>query len=454
MHRDLIVIGAGPGGYEVAIKAASKGLKVTLIEKAQIGGTCLNHGCIPTKTLYKNAEVFYTLKQAEDYGFTNLKYQFDFNIVQKRKTTVLNKLRNNIETMLEKANVEVIKGLASFKDEYTITVKTNDSSRELCADYFIIATGSVEKIIPIEGCNLENVVTSKEMLDIDAIPKKLVIIGGGVIGVEMATIFNELGSEVVIYEYFDRLIPAVDKDITTRLKTYLKKQGITVVTDALVNNIVKTDTGLVVEGQTKKGKPFSQDTEYVLMATGRKAYHDNLHLDKINVLYDKNGIIINDNLQTSVEHIYAVGDVTGFNMLAHVATYQSYKALDHILNQDNSTNFKVIPGCVFTFPEIASVGLTEEEAKTKSHEVKTNKYMYRANGKALAMGEEDGFIKVVSANDKLVGCHIIGVQASSLIQEATVLVEKQIPINEAVEIIHAHPTLTEILLEALKGIID
>lgn len=453
-NKDLVIIGSGPGGYEVALRAASKGLDVALIEKDKIGGTCLNHGCIPTKALYKNAEVSQVLRQAVNFGFTNLNYDFDFSIVQNRKEEIINKLRKNIEMMLVKAKVEVIKGEASFVDEHTVNIKTEENEIEISADNFIIATGSQEKIIPIEGKDLENVVTSKELLDIDKVPKKLVVIGGGVIGVEMATIFNELGSEVTIYEYFDRLIPQIDKDITSRLKVYLKKLGIDVVTDALVEKIEKSTEGLIVSGKTKKGKEFKTDAEYVLMATGRKAFYDNLNLDKLNIVYDKNGILVNENMQTSLEHIYACGDVTGFNMLAHVATFQSFKALDHILGKENNTNFNVIPACVFTFPEIAVVGLTEEEAKENYSNVKTNKSLFRANGKALSMAEEEGFVKVISANNKLLGCHIYGAQASSIIQEAAVIIDKQISIKEAIEIIHAHPTLTEVLLEAMKGLIE
>ncbi|QVK16860.1 dihydrolipoyl dehydrogenase [Mycoplasmatota bacterium] len=452
MNKDLVIIGAGPGGYEVALKAASLGLNVALIEKDEIGGTCLNHGCIPTKALYKNAEVMHTLKHSDEFGFQDIKYSFDFNTVQTRKDNVVKQLKNNINIMLKKANVEVIKGVATFKDEYTIQVYCEDKEIEIIADHFIIATGSTEKIIPIEGYQLSHVVTSKEMLDINEVPKKLVIIGGGVIGVEMATIFNELGSEVAIYEYFDRLTPMIDKDISSRLKVYLKKLGINITLDALVEKIEETDEGLKVSGQTKKGKPFSEETEYVLMATGRQAFYDRLNLDEINVLYDKKGIVVNEYLQTSIPHIYAVGDVTGGNMLAHVATYQSYKALDHIFNKENNTNFKIVPACVFTFPEIATVGLTEEEAKAQYETVKTNKFMFRANGKALSMGETDGFVKVIAANNCLVGVHIIGPQASSLIQEAVVLVEQKISVKVASEIIHAHPTLTEALLEAIRGL--
>ncbi len=451
--KDLVIIGAGPGGYEVAVKAAMAGLNVALVEKELVGGTCLNHGCIPTKALYKNAEVMHLLKNTQEFGVENLKYDFDFSTVQNRKNSILDQLRNNIILMLKKANVEVIQGIASFVDENKVNVKQNDSEIELIAEYFIIATGSNEKVIPIDGHNLPNVLTSKEMLDINIVPKKLVIIGGGVIGVEMATIFKEFGAEVVILEYFDKLIPTMDKDISSRLKVYLKKLGVEVTNDALVEKISNDNNKLVINGKTKKGKEFSIDAEFVLMATGRIANVDNLNLDSIDIVCDKTGIVVNENMQTSLPHIYAVGDVTGKTMLAHVATYQSFKALDHILGKENYTKFNVVPACVFTLPEIASVGLTEEEAKQRYGEIKSSKFMFRANGKALTMSEVEGFVKVISYNDKLVGVHIIGPQASSLIHEAAVLVEKEILVKDAINVIHAHPTLSETLLEALRKLV-
>lgn len=453
MNKDLIVIGAGPGGYEVAIKASIYGLKVAIVEKGELGGTCLNHGCIPTKALYKSALVHKTLTEALEFGFNNVQYEINFSQIQARKESIVNNLRSNIKMMLEKSNVEIINGEASFLDDHTILVKNGENEQKLTANYFIIATGSVEKTIKISGIDLPNVVTSKELLAINKIPTKLIIVGGGVIGIEFASIFRELGSEVTIYEYMDRILPMFDNEISTRLKALLKKRGIEISNDALVEKIEQIENGLVLTGKTKKGKEFADRAEYILIATGRKAYFDGLNLDKINVLHDKNGIVVNEHMQTTIEHIYAVGDVTGSNMLAHVATFQSFKALDHLLGKENNTNFQVIPSCVFTFPEVAVVGLTEEEAKTRYGEIKTNKYLFRASGKAQTMGEVDGFVKVISADNILVGCHIIGPDASSLIQAATILIERKIPLTEAINIIHAHPTLPEAILEAIRGLI-
>lgn len=448
IKKDLVVIGAGPGGYEVAIEAALKGLNVALIEKEDVGGTCLNHGCIPTKALYKNAEVLHEVKKSNMFGINISNYDFDFNIVLERKNNIIEQLRKNIISMLKKTNVELIYGTASFVDEHSI--KVNDIL--ITASNFIISTGSSEKIIPIKGIDSNNVITSKELLNIDSVPKHLVVVGGGVIGVEMACIFKEFGSEVVILEFLDKILANFDSDISSRLKVYLKKLGIEVKTDTLVKEILETNEGLMVLAETKKSKELNFTTDYVLISTGRKAYFDNLNLSQININYDKSGIIVNDNYQTNIPHIYAVGDVIGKMMLAHSATFQSFAALDHILGKDNKTNFNITPACVFTFPEIASVGLTENEAKDLYDDIKINKYMFRANGKALTMSETEGFIKVISYNNKLIGTHIIGPHASSIIHEATVLIEKNITIDEATSIIHAHPTLSETLLEALRGL--
>ena len=453
-NYNLVVIGAGPGGYEVAIKASYAGFNVLLVEKDEIGGTCLNDGCIPTKALYKNAEFIRGLGLSEHFGVKKQPIELDYGVIQNRKEEIVSQLKNNIMAMLKKANVDVVKGVASFIDDVHIKIDTDEEILEVRADYILIATGSKEKIIPIEGYILDGVITSKEALRLKEPPREMVIIGGGVIGVEMASIFSEFGTKVVIVEYLDRLLPFFDKDISSRLKVFLKKQGIEVYTDSCVEKIESTEGKLQVIAKTKKGKSLEFNAEKVLMATGRVSYTDQLGLDHANILYDKNGIIVNEYFQTNIPHIYAVGDCLGQHMLAHVATYQSYMALDHILNKENNTQFQTIPACVFTFPEIASVGLTEEEAKQKYEDVVVHKYMVRANGKALSMSEVEGFVKVCVANNKLIGAHIIGPHASTMIHEATVLIEREIEIHEAVEIIHAHPTLSEALIDCLRGIVE
>lgn len=452
MNKQLVVIGGGPGGYDVAIKAGLMGMDVALIEKEEVGGTCLNWGCIPTKALYKSASILHEMNLTSNLGINVDGINLDFETVQNHKNDVKNQLIKGIKTMLNRANVELIYGDASFNDSNTITVATNNEEVEIKSKYFILATGSTEKILPIEGVDLEGVITSKDLLEINTPPKELIIIGGGVIGLEMGSIFNQFGSEVTVIEYMGNLLPTIDEDISKRIKPFIKKQGIKVNTNTIVKKIEKENNKLVVYAENSKGKELSFEGEKVLLATGRKAYHDKLGLENAGVEFNGSGIVVNENFQTNKPNIYAVGDVLGKIMLAHTATYQSFAALDHINGRHNNTRFDVIPSCVFVFPEIATVGLTEELAREKHQDIKINKFMFRANGKALTMGQSDGFVKVViDNNEAIIGVHIIGPHASDLIHEATVLVEQKMTVNEAINIIHAHPTLSEALLEALRG---
>lgn len=446
MKKDLIIIGAGPGGYEVAIKAGNLGLDVLLIDKEEVGGTCLNWGCIPTKALYRNAEILKDLKHSETFGINLSDYNVDFNKVQERKNQVKQTLIDGIKFMIKKANVELIYGEAKFINNTEILV----NEKTYTATNIIIATGSKDTLPPIEGINSENVITSKGMLEVDEIPENLVIIGGGVIGVEMGSIFNEFGSNVSIIEYMDNLLPMLDSDISKRFKPLLKKAGINSETSAKVTKIEKDNQGLIVTYE-QKGKEKQIFANKVLVATGRKVYYDNLGLENTDVQFDNKGIKVDDDYKTTVDNIYAVGDVIGKIMLAHTATYQSYYVLDKILANKNTTNFNINPSCVFTFPEIATVGLTEKEAIDKyTDDIHTNKFMYKANGKALAMDETDGFVKIVTHKNIVIGVHILGYSASTLIHEAAMIIHNKMNKDEAAMVIHAHPTLSEILMEALK----
>ncbi len=441
---DLIIIGAGPGGYESAIHAGNKGLKVLLVDKDEVGGTCLNYGCIPTKALYGNASAIRSMNHALDFGIKHDGYSLDFNVVQERKEQVKEQLISGIKQGLDKAGVTLVYGSAKFVSNTSIRV--NDE--EYTGKHIMIATGSKPKKLPIEGIDLEGVITSRELLDIKDIPKKLVVIGGGVIGLEMASIFNEFGSEVTVIEYAKSVLPFFDTDISKRLKTYLKKAGITVHTNTLVKRI---EEGLVVHAEAKK-KELQVEADCVLVSTGRAPYFDQLGLDDIGIAYTKSGITVDDHFKTSVDNIYAVGDCIGGMMLAHTATYQSYKVLDQLFGIDNQTNFVINPAAVFVFPEIATVGLTEDEAKEQYEDIKVSKFLFRANGKALAMNESDGFVKVIASNDQLIGCHIIGPHASDLIHEATLMMAKDVSIDDFAQVIHAHPTITEAFSEAIRSL--
>ena len=442
--KDLIIIGAGPGGYELALEASRLGLSVILIEKEKLGGTCLNHGCIPTKSYYQNALVLKDLKEKEVYGISG-NFTFDFKKVKERKDNVVETLCKGIEFSFSKSSVELVYGKASFVDKNTVLV--NDIT--YTAKNIVIATGSSPIRNLFEGSNLEGVLTSEELLDLEVLPKELVIIGGGVIGIEMATIFNTFGVKVEIIEMCDRILPLIDSDISKRLQSYLKALGIGIHTKSSLQKIEKSE-GKLKAIFTEKGKELSLLCDNVLVSVGRCANVNSLDLEKVNIEYTKKGILVNENYQTNIPNIYAIGDVTGKMMLAHSATYSGYRVLNHILGKKDNINFNLVPSCVFTFPEVASIGLTKEDLEKEELEAKTIKVLYRSVGKAVAMNHEDGFLKLIIRENKIIGAHILGYDASTLIHELVPLMNEDISIERIKDYIHAHPTLSEILSIALK----
>jgi dihydrolipoamide dehydrogenase len=452
---DLVIIGSGPGGFEVATKASLKGLTVAIIEKKQIGGTCLNVGCIPTKSLYQSAKMIKEIKEASQFGVSVPSYEVDIKAIIERKDQVVDRLKQNIKTVFDQTWVTTYYGAASFIDEQRIHISNNIDNEIIGFKHCIIATGSREFIIPIPGADLDNVLSSSDLLDLPEIPKELVIIGGGVIGCEMASIYSQLGSKVTIIEAVDRILNLLEKDISSRMKAMMKKDGIEINTSTKVTAIEEYDGMLQVKALNKKGAEVNFNATHVLMAVGRQPNIEHLNLQQLGIDYNRKGILVDEHFMTSKEGIYAVGDCIGGRMLAHTATFQSYAALNHILNDENQIRFDVTPSCVFTFPEIATVGMSEEEAtEVYKEDVKVSKSLYRANGKANAMGATDGFIKLIRHGDTLVGAHILGESASTIIHQASLIIEKKLSIRDCVDMIHAHPTLSEVLLEALRGIIE
>jgi len=437
--KKLVIIGAGPGGYEVAIEASKEELEVILIDKNELGGTCLNYGCIPTKTLYKSAEIIKNIKSGAKFGVT-AEFKLDLNQVMINKDSVVTGLKKGIEFLLNKGNVKFIKGEAKFLSDKTIEV----NGETIEADYFLIATGSVPRMLNIPGSDSEIVVTSKEMLELTEVPKRLTVIGGGVVGVELASIYNNFGSEVTIVEFQKLLLSTFDEDISKRIKPALSKQGIKIITNAAVKEIKGNNVLYDL-----KGKEASVEADLVLMSTGRAPYTDKLNISKIGIEFDRSGIKVNDNFMTNKNNIFAVGDCIGGMMLAHTATYQSYKVLDYIMGRTNGTDFDMVPGCVFTFPEIATIGLTKAQAKEKFETVDVIKSMYSANGKANAMGE-DGFIQLVVVSGKIVGASILGYSASTLIHEIALIIGSGKLLSDFKDVIFAHPTLSEVLSHAIR----
>lgn len=448
----IIVIGAGPGGYETALLAAKRGVEVVLIESGHVGGTCLNEGCIPTKTFCKNAEVLDTLKDAAAFGVNGLSYSFDFASVRHRKNDVVEQLRGGVESLLSHKMITLVRGRAVFKDEHTVVVcSDSDEPVEYSADYIIIATGSVSASLPIPGADLPGVLTSKEILDIEEIPQKLCVIGGGVIGLEFASIFRSFGSDVTVIEYCKDILPRFDTDLAKRLKQSLGKRGIDICTQAQVMSISAAEENRLCVTYARKDKEETVVADKVLMAVGRRANIASLNLQDIGIEYTPKGIVVNDCMQTNLPHIYAIGDINGMMMLAHAATFQGIVALDHIMGIENNIDLSVMPAAVFTSPEAASVGMTEDDCKDKDIPVKCLKSFFRANGKAVTMGQTDGFCKLIaSAEDgRILGCHLYGPHASDIIQEVTALINKKATVENLRNIIHTHPTLTEILQSAV-----
>ena len=478
----LIIIGAGPGGYETALLAAKRGVEVVLIESGPVGGTCLNEGCIPTKAFCKNAEVVESLRNAETFGVRGLSYDLDFSAVTVRKNSVVEQLRAGVEGLLGHKLITLVRGKASFKDAHTVTVTPSSTSvipssssvipskveestpAEYKADRIIIATGSVSASLPIPGADLPGLLTSKEILDIQEVPRSLCVVGGGVIGLEFASIFRSFGCEVTVLEYCKDILPRFDTDLAKRLKQSLGKRGIDIVTQAQVQGIAE------MPGQegyrvtfSRKGKEEAVEAEKVLMAVGRRANVASLNLSDAGIEFTPRGVVVNEVMQTNVPHIYAIGDINGKMMLAHAATFQGIVALDHIMGIDNNIDLSVMPAAVFTSPEAASVGLTEDECKDKGIPVKCLKSFFRANGKAVTMGQTDGFCKVVVAAEpdegqespyesgRILGCHMYGPHSSDIIQEACALISRNATLAEFRDIIHTHPTLTEVLQSAVHS---
>ena len=425
MNR-LIIIGAGPGGYETAVEAVKEGLEVTLITEGPLGGTCLNEGCIPTKVMVSSN----TLEEA-----------------QNRRMEVISQLQGGIAALLRKVNV--IEGHAQFISNDRI--KVLPTGEEIGGAPIIIATGSKSASLPIPGA--EKCLTSKEMLELTEVPESLCVIGGGVIGLEFASVFNKFGSKVTVLEYAKQILPRFDTDLCKRLKQSLSKQGINILTSAEVKGVQVADNGLLVEYESAS-QLSTLNSQLCLMAVGRRPNMDGLGLENTGIESTRRGITVDDNMQTTVPGVYAIGDVNGRMMLAHVATFQGKRALNHILGRKDKIRFDIVPSAVFTVPEVATVGLTEEDCKAQNIPYRALKSFYRANGKAVSMGETEGLCKILvqegqqpTANSqRLLGAHIMGAHSSDLIHEIAALMNLNATLDDLRSIIHAHPTLAEIIL--------
>lgn len=432
MKTDIIIIGSGPGGYRTASYALQQGKQVVIIEKAEAGGTCLNSGCIPTKCLAHDAEVNAS----------------DFPAAAERKRNVMDQLRQGIEQLLAAPGITFVRGEAAFKDARTIIV----NGEEYEADDIIIATGSSSKMPPVEGIDNPRVITSTEALDFQSLPSEIVIIGAGVIGMEFASILSRFGAKVTVIEYLKECLPVIDKDIAKRVRKQIEKlQGVTFYMDSAVKAITDNE---VVFTSNKNGKETRLECPGcpVLVATGRKPNIEGLNLEAAGVKYSPKGITVNDNMLTSVPHVYAIGDVTGRQMLAHAATFMGFRAVNAIVGKADKIRFDIMPSAIFTYPEAAAVGLTEDQCKQQGIECRSLKGYYRANGKALAIEEPEGMVKLVAGADgKILGCTSYGAHSADIVQEVTAYMNCNATVADIADSVHIHPTISEILQDACVG---
>ena len=426
-ETDLIIIGAGPGGYRAAEYAAQQGLKVVIFEDAEVGGTCLNVGCIPTKTYVHSA----TFAEARE-----------------RMATVVSQLRSGVESILSHPNITLIREKAKFVDSHTVCSLTSHLS-PLTSNNIIIATGSETKWLPIKGIDDPRVVDSTGLLNLETLPKRLAIIGAGVIGMEFASVFNRFGSEVIVIEYLKECLPALDSDIAKRLRKYLERPRVG-------DGMSGMKQGITFKMKTAVENVADLDADVILMATGRKPRTEGLNLKVLGVTLAPNGAIpVNENYQVLANdqqpiansHIYAIGDVNGKQMLAHAAEMQAVRAVNHILGKKDGIRFDIMPAAIFTEPEAACVGPTEDQLKEQGIAYECHKSFWRANGKAQAMGATEGMLKLFTSSEGLIlGCHAYGAHSADIVQEVSVLMCKNTTFSELRDMVHIHPTLSEILI--------
>ena len=453
---DLIIIGAGPGGYVAAIRAAQLGMKVACIEKeATLGGTCLNIGCIPSKALLNSSEKFIEFKNhAEEHGIKTGKVDLDLSKLMQRKNKIVKQLTAGIGFLFKKNKITHLSGTASFVDKQNIKVK---SSKELTlsAKNFIIATGSSSMERPGITVDEKQIVTSTGALSLSAVPKTMLVIGGGYIGLEMGSVWSRLGTEVQVIEFLDHITPGMDKEISIELLKILKKQGIKFELNTKVEKITKSKDGVIIETSNKEGNKKKFEVDVVLISVGRKPFTKNLNLEKIGVEVDEKGTIkVNKNFETNSKNIYAIGDVIEGPMLAHKAEEEGIAVAELIAGQSGHVNYDVIPGVVYTSPEVASVGKTEEQLKEKGISYKIGKFPFMANSRAKAIDEPEGFVKILadSVTDKVLGAHIIGPHAGEMIAEMSVAMEFGASSEDIARTCHAHPTFSEAIKEAALSV--
>ncbi len=453
--KDLLVIGAGPGGYVAAIRAAQLGMSVTVVERDACGGTCLNYGCIPTKVLFKDAQVGFYLKNASSYGFKVDGYSVDLDKMRKAKDKIVKTLSKGVEYLFKENSIELVRGEAKVLGTGKVEVTTKDGSETLSAKNILIATGSKAAMPPIAGLDNPGVITSKEALEIKELPNEIVIIGGGVIGIEFAGIYAAFGTKVTVVEFMPNIIPGIDSEITDRLQNLLSKKGIKFKLGTKVERVEKDDSGLKLT-LDKDGEKAEVCCDSVLVSTGRVLDIAGLGLDEAGILPARGGIKVAAHDPTNLPGVFAIGDVIGGVMLAHVASEEGKVCVEHMAGHEAKVDYTRIPSAVFTFPEVASIGQSEEQLKASGTPYTVGRFQMRANGKASTMHDADGMMKVLADGEKqqILGVHVVGPNASDVLAEAATAMGGMLTVEEAASVMHGHPTLSEIFEEALGDVLD
>jgi len=457
---DLIVIGSGPGGYVAAIRAAQLGLKTAIIEKyPTLGGTCLNVGCIPSKALLDSSEHFHNAAHTfKNHGIDLKDLKVNFKQMISRKREVVKQNVDGIAYLMKKNKIDVHQGLGIFKDKNTVIVqKEGDKKEEISGKNIIIATGSKPANLPFISLDKERIITSTEALELKEVPKHLVIIGGGVIGLELGSVYARLGAKVSVVEYLDGIIPTMDKTMGKELQKSLKKLGMEFYLKHKVTGVERKGKEVTVTAQNSKDEEVSIKGDYVLVSIGRRPYTDGLNTEAAGInVNDKGQVEVDEHLRTNVEHIYAIGDVVKGAMLAHKAEEEGVFVAEQLAGQKPHINYLLIPGVVYTWPEVASVGYTEEQLKEKGKKYKTGKFPFMASGRARASGDTDGLVKVLAdaETDEILGVHMIGPRTADMIAEAVVAMEYRASAEDIARMSHAHPTYTEVFREACLAATD
>ena len=454
---DIIVLGSGPGGYVTAIRASQLGFKVAVVEKESLGGICLNWGCIPTKALLKSAQVFEYLKHAEDYGLSVENPDKDFTKVVKRSRNVAEGMSNGIKFLMKKNKIDVINGFGKVKPGKKVDVTAEDGTvTEYSADHIVIATGARSRELPALKQDGKKVIGYREALTLPEQPKKIVIVGSGAIGVEFAYFYNSMGTEVTVVEYLPRIVPVEDAAVSKQLEKSFKKSGIKIMTSSEVTSVDTSGNGIKATVKTKKGEEVLE-ADILLSAVGIKTNIENIGLEDVGIVTDRDKVLVNDFYQTNIPGYYAIGDITPGPALAHVASAEGILCVEKIAGQHvEAIDYGNIPGCTYCSPEIASVGMTEAQAKDAGYDIKVGNFPFSASGKASAAGTKDGFVKVIfdAKYGEWLGCHMIGAGVTDMIAEAVLGRKLETTGHEVLKTIHPHPTMSEAVMEAVADAYD